>query len=192
MSLPIQENKKYTYADYLTWPEEERWELIDGTPCMQAAPSWQHQSVSGELFRQISNYLHGKSCRVFTAPFDLRIPSKNEKDEDTENVFQPDIVIVCDAKNLKGTGYYGIPNLVIEVSSPSTAKMDKILKFNTYEKAGIKEYWIVEPEGKVVSVFTLQENNRYGRPEMYTEEDAIKVSIFSDLIVNLSTAFASL
>lgn len=187
MPLP-EKNKKYTYADYLTWSEEERWEIINGVPYLQAAPTWQHQAVLLELARQFANYLQDKSCRVFTAPFDLRIPEANEKDEETTNVVQPDIIIICDNSGLKKTGYYGVPELIIEVVSPSTGQKDKIEKFNLYEKAGVKEYWIVEPDEKVVMVFTLEEG-RYGRPQMYSEEDKVKVSIFDNLVIDLKPVF---
>jgi Uma2 family endonuclease len=187
MPLP-EKNKKYTYADYLTWSEEERWEIINGVPYLQAAPTWQYQAVLLELARQFANYLQDKSCRVFTAPFDLRIPEANEKDEETTNVVQPDIIIICDNSGLKKTGYYGVPELIIEVVSPSTGQKDKIEKFNLYEKAGVKEYWIVEPDEKVVMVFTLEEG-RYGRPQMYSEEDKVKVSIFDNLVIELKPVF---
>lgn len=187
MPLP-EKNKKYTYADYLTWSEEERWEIINGIPYLQAAPTWQYQAVLLELARQFANYLQDKSCRVFTAPFDLRIPEANEKDEETTNVVQPDIIIICDNSGLKKTGYYGVPELIIEVVSPSTGQKDKIEKFNLYEKAGVKEYWIVEPDEKVVMVFTLEEG-RYGRPQMYSEEDKVKVSIFDNLVIDLKPVF---
>lgn len=187
MPLP-EKNKKYTYADYLTWSEEERWEIINGIPYLQAAPTWQYQAVLLELARQFANYLQDKSCRVFTAPFDLRIPEANEKDEETTNVVQPDIIIICDNSGLKKTGYYGVPELIIEIVSPSTGQKDKIEKFNLYEKAGVKEYWIVEPDEKVVMVFTLEEG-RYGRPQMYSEEDKVKVSIFDDLVIDLKPVF---
>ena len=187
MPLP-EKNKKYTYADYLTWSEEERWEIINGIPYLQAAPTWQYQAVLLELARQFANYLQDKSCRVFTAPFDLRIPEANEKDEETTNVVQPDIIIICDKSGLKKTGYYGVPELIIEVVSPSTGQKDKIEKFNLYEKAGVKEYWIVEPDEKVVMVFTLEEG-RYGRPQMYSEEDKVKVSIFDNLVIELKPVF---
>lgn len=185
----LQENKKYTYADYLTWPENERWEIIEGTPYMQAAPTWQHQAISIELTSQFNSFLKGKPCLVFASPFDVRLPEEHENDENTTFVVQPDIVVVCEKNRLKGTGYYGTPTLIIEITSPSTAKNDKIWKFNKYEKAGVKEYWIVEPEEKIISVFILQENNRYGRPESYTEMDQIKVSTFPDLIIDLSSVF---
>lgn len=191
MPLP-KENIKYTYKDYLTWPEDEHWELIDGVPYLQAAPSWQHQAISAALVSQFYNYLLGKSCQVFASPFDLRLPGKEEKEEDSSNVLQPDILIICDKDGLKGTGYSGTPALIIEISSPSTTRNDRVLKFNKYEEAGVKEYWIVEPDGKFVSVFTLQDDCRYGRPEFYTEEEKIQVSVFSDLIINLAPAFAAI
>ncbi|MDR3539705.1 MAG: Uma2 family endonuclease [Desulfosporosinus sp.] len=188
MSFP-EENKIYTYADYLTWPENERWEIIDGVAYMQSAPKWQHQSISSELHRQISNYLLNKLCRVFAAPFDVCLIEHNENDDDISNIVQPDIVIVCDETKLRKTGYFGVPDLIIEISSPSTAKLDRVLKFNRYEKAGVQEYWIVDPDGKYVNVFTLQENKRYGRPESYTEEDIVQLSIFPDFTVDLIPVF---
>lgn len=189
--MPIPESKdKYTYADYLTWPEDERWEIIDGVPYMQAAPTWQHQSISSELHRQFANYLINTPCRVFAAPFDLRLPERNEKDKETTFVVQPDIIIICDKEGLKETGYYGTPSMLLEITSPSTSKLDRLTKYNKYEKAGVKEYWIVEPEVKIVSVFVLQENGRYGRQDVYSEEDQVAVSIFPDLTIDLKPVFA--
>lgn len=124
------EDRKYTYADYLTWQEDNQWELIDGVPYMQAAPSWQHQAISAALISQFYNYLSGKDCKVFAAPFDLRLPKLEEQDEAVTNVLQPDIVIICDRDKLKGTGYYGTPTLVIEISSPSTTRTDRVFKFD--------------------------------------------------------------
>jgi Uma2 family endonuclease len=192
--MPIPESKdKSTYADYLTWPENERWEIFDGVPYLQSATTWQHQSISSELHRQIANYMVNNPCRVFAAPFDLCIPKQDEVDEEISNaVSQPDIVIVCDESKLRKTGYFGAPELIIEITSPSTAKWDKLIKFNKFEKAGVKEYWIVEPEQRIISVFVLQENNCYGRPEVYAEEDKIIVSIFPDLLVDLSPVFAGI
>lgn len=188
--MPIpNSDKKYTYEDYLTWPENEKWEIIDGMPYMQSAPTWQHQSISSDLHRQIANYLVNNPCQVFASPFDLRLPETVERDEETTFVVQPDIVVICDKAGLKGTGYYGTPSLLIEITSPATGKMDRLYKFNKYEKAGVKEYWIVEPDLKIVSVFVLQDNKRYGRPEVYSEENQIKVSIFPDLTIDLNSVF---
>ena len=188
--MPLsKEDRKYTYADYLKFPNYERWEIIDGIPYMQAAPTWQHQSISRELMLQFGGYLSNSQCQVFAAPFDLRLAELEEKDEDVANVYQPDLLVICDKSKLKGTGYYGVPSMVIEILSPSTVRHDRLLKFNIYEKFGVKEYWIVEPDAKLVSVFVLQDNNRYGRTELYTETDNVTVSIFPDLVIDLSKVF---
>lgn len=194
--MPIFQNnakKKYTYTDYLTWPEGERWEIIDGMPYMQSAPTWQHQAISGDIFSQFYEYLKDNPCRVFAAPFDLCISEENESDEEISNLIaQPDIAVVCDESKLRKTGYFGVPSLIVEISSPSTARKDKIFKFNKFEMAGVKEYWIVEPENKLVNVFILQENKRYGRPDIYSDEDIIKVNTFPDLIIDLKSVFVNL
>ncbi|TGE35745.1 Uma2 family endonuclease [Desulfosporosinus fructosivorans] len=186
-------DKKYTYADYLTWVEDEkRWEIFNGVPYMQSAPTWQHQAISSELMLQFGEYLRNKPCRIFSSPFDLRIPEAGESDEETTFVCQPDLLVICDQAGLKGTGYYGTPTLIIEISSPSTVRKDKLFKFNKFEKAGVKEYWIIEPDGNIVSVFTLQDNKRYGRPDVYSDEDKISVSTLPDLIIDLNLVFANL
>lgn len=189
MSIP-ESDKKYTYSDYLTWPEGERWEIIDGVAYMQATPSPGHQLISGELYRQLANYLRDKPCKAYPAPFCVRLVSGDEKkDEDINKVVEPDITIVCDHSKIDKKGCKGTPDMIIEIISPSSIKNDRILKFNKYENAGVKEYWIVEPEGKIVSVFTLQQNGRYGRPEIYTEDDTVTVNIFPDLKIELKLVF---
>lgn len=193
MPLPSKNpEKKYTYEDYLNWPEEERWEIIDGIAYMQAAPSRIHQEILMELSKQIANYLTGKPCKVYPVPFCVRLPKGDEKsDKDIKNVVEPDITIVCDPSKLDEKGCNGAPDMIIEIMSPSSGKKDRVEKFNKYEKAGVREYWVVEPDEKLVSVFVLQENKRYGRPEMYTDEDKVQVSIFPDLIIDLKSAFLS-
>ncbi|MEW6624731.1 MAG: Uma2 family endonuclease [Bacillota bacterium] len=182
--------RKYSYADYLTWDEDERWEIIDGVLYMQAAPSRIHQEILMELSKQIANYLTDKICRVYPAPFCVRLPGVNDiNDEDIKNVVEPDITIVCDTSKLDDNGCKGAPDMIIEIISPSTAKKDKIVKFNKYEKAGVKIYWVVEPDQKLLSVFYLQSDGRYGRPEMYTDEDKISVTIFPDLDIDLKSVF---
>ncbi len=190
MPLPKQAIQ-YSYADYLTWGEDERWEIVDGIPYMHVAPSRAHQAILMELSRQISNYLVGKPCKVYPAPFCVRLDVE-KNDSDIKNVVEPDITIVCDSSKLDERGCKGSPDMIIEILSPSTGKMDRVIKFNKYEKARVKEYWIVEPDQKLVSVFLLQENERYGRPEMYTDEDRIKVSIFQELEIDLRSVFDKL
>lgn len=189
MPLPKKE-EIYTYENYLNWPDDRRIEIINGQIYLMTPPSTIHQRISREIFTSFAVYLRGKQCEVFSAPFGVRLPSGNEKsDKEIKNVVEPDIVVVCDKSKLDDEGYKGAPDLIVEITSPSTGRKDKVEKFNLYEKHGVKEYWIVEPELKIVSVFTLQENNRYGRPEVYTEEDKIKVSIFEDLVINLKDVF---
>lgn len=186
----LKEDGKYSYADYLNWPEGERFEIIDGTPYMQAAPSPIHQEVLNSINVQFYNYLVGKQCKVYPAPFCVRLTNHKEaKNEEIKKVVEPDITIVCDKSKLDEKGLNGAPDLIVEVISPTSVKMDRLIKFNKYEKAGVKEYWIAEPEGKIISVFVLQENQRYGRPDIYTETDKIKVSIFPDLLVDLKLVF---
>ncbi|GAB6171437.1 Uma2 family endonuclease [Paradesulfitobacterium aromaticivorans] len=189
--MPIpQSDKKYTYADYLTWPDDERWEIIDGIPYMQAAPAPIHQEILMELSKQIAIYLTGKPCKVYPAPFCVRLPQDDENDEqEVKNVVEPDISIICDKSKIDDRGCNGAPDMIIEIISPSSTKKDRVIKFNKYEKAGVKEYWIVEPDQKLVSVFLLQHHERFNRPEMYTDEDDIKVSLFPDLTINLSAVF---
>ena len=186
----LQEEGKYSYADYLTWPEGERWEIIDGIAYMQAAPTPIHQEILVGLIVQFHHYLSGKPCKVYPAPFCVRLIKGDEKkNEDIKKVVEPDISIVCDKSIIDEKGCNGAPDMIVEIISPSSIKMDRLIKFNKYEKAGVREYWIVEPEGKLVSVFVLQADQRYGRPEIYTEDDKIKVSILPDLIVDLKLVF---
>lgn len=188
MSLP-QDKGSFTYADYLSWPQHERWEIIDGTAYMQEAPSPVHQEVLAGLLAQFFQNLSGKACKVYPAPFSVRLMDKDERcDEEIEKVVEPDITVVRDRSKIDQKGCLGAPDLIVEIVSPSSMEMDKLVKFNKYEKAGVNEYWIVEPENKLVSVFVLQ-GQKYGRPEIYAEEDKIRLSIFPDLSIDLKPVF---
>jgi Uma2 family endonuclease len=185
------DNKLFTYGDYLSWDDGLRWELINGEAYdMSPAPSRMHQEISGDLFRQISSYLIDKPCKVYSAPFDVRLPESNEKDEDVTTVVQPDIVVVCDKSKLDEKGCKGAPDLVVEIVSPSTASMDYIKKLELYEKSHVKEYWIVHPVDHIAMLYKIQDDGRYGRPEMYSDKDQINVGIFSnDLVIDLKNVF---
>jgi Uma2 family endonuclease len=190
--MPLrQENRKYTYADYIRWTERERWEIIDGVPYMQAAPSWEHQRILAQLGRQFLNYFQGKPCETYLAPFDVMLSEGNEADEDIETTVQPDITVICDKSKLKGTGYFGVPTLVIEILSPSTAAFDKKFKMKRYGRAGVKEVWIIDPSNKIVDVFKLVGDGRYGQPETYSTEDKIVVSLFPEFEIELNTVFSA-
>ena len=180
----------YTYGDYAKWPEEERWELIDGVPYnMSPAPSRIHQKILGELFKQIANYLTGKTCEVYIAPFDVRLPKGDENDEQIATVVQPDLVVICDQRKLDTRGCKGAPDLAVEVLSPVTAGKDMKTKLSLYERVGVKEYWIVDPSNKTVQVYQLVTEGRYGRPSIYTDTDQLQVGLFSDLAIELNLVF---
>ncbi|MCD5406378.1 MAG: Uma2 family endonuclease [Desulfotomaculum sp.] len=189
--LAKKESCEYSYSDYLKWPAGERWELVQGVACnMGPAPSRRHQEISGELFYQIKGYLqNNKTCKVYDAPFDVRLSPKT-KDEDIKTVVQPDLVVVCDLSKLDDRGCLGSPDLIIEIISPSTISWDYITKLSLYEKNKIKEYWIVHPVDKTVMVFKLEKNNKYSKPDIYTEENRIKVGLFTELEIDLKKVFA--
>ncbi|OAM92810.1 Endonuclease, Uma2 family (restriction endonuclease fold) [Pelosinus fermentans] len=181
----------YTYADYLDWDDGQRWELIHGVAYnMSPAPSRRHQEISQTLSRKIGNYLDGKPCKVYTAPFDVRLPLDGEDDKSTGNVVQPDIVVICDKEKLDDQGCIGAPDFIIEILSPGTVKLDMVIKLHLYEKAGVKEYWLVHPTDHTVTVFKLGEDGMYGRYEVYDHSEQLSVGIFSDLVLELSEIFA--
>jgi Uma2 family endonuclease len=188
---PEKADKKFTYGDYLTWQDDERWEIIDGVSyVMTPAPTLGHQRISGRLFRCFGEYLDGKTGEVFYAPIDVLLPKGEEKDAEVETVVQPDLVVVCDRSRLvDNRAFKGAPDLVIEILSPSTAGKDRIIKRALYERTGIKEFWIVDPGGKTVEVYHRDENGKYGIPDVYTSEDTIKVGLFEDLTIDLKHVF---
>ena len=155
-------NHKFTYKDYSSWPDDERWELIDGVAYdMSPAPSRKHQKISRILSSEIDNFLkHGK-CELYTAPFDIFFPDYiDQNTEDIVTVVQPDLSVICNKNKLIDKGCYGAPDLIIEILSPSTSKKDLNEKFQLYEKHGVKEYWIVDPGNKFIQVFHLQSEGK--------------------------------
>lgn len=190
MGLPATKiEEKFTYKNYLTWPDEERWELINGVAYdMSPAPSRRHQEISGELYKQIAIYLSDKSCQVYYAPFDVRLPENDEIDDEIETVVQPDIVVFCDRNKLDDAGGRGAPDIVIEILSPYTAKKDLVTKRYLYERHKVLQYWIVDPQTEEVVIFKLKDD-KYGTPEEYKKEDKVKVDIFEDLEIDLGTMF---
>ncbi len=189
MGAALNLEEKYTYGDYLKWPDDERWELIHGIPySMSPAPKWEHQGVEGDLFAIFYNFLKGKPCKVFTSPFDVRFPVEKENDDDTETVVQPDILVLCDRNKLQGTGCIGAPDLVIEILSGSTAQKDMTVKKDLYEANGVKEYWIVDIWTKSVRVYLLKDG-KYGKGDFYEKEMVIEVDLFKDLKISLKDIF---
>ena len=152
----IKNDRHYTYAEYRSWPDDERWELIDGVAySMSPAPTRTHQGFVVELVRQIQNQLDDKPCRLYVAPFDVRLPTASEADEQTDTVVQPDIAVICDPSKLDEKGCRGAPDWIIEILSPFTSRKDMAVKFELYRRHGVREYWIVEPGSKYVQVYVL-------------------------------------
>lgn len=161
MAFAATQPQAFTYADYCAWPEEERWELIDGVPYnMAPAPTRTHQQVVVELLRQIANFLRTrKKCRVYVAPFDIRLPRSDEADEQTNTVVQPDILVICQRDREDEKGCRGAPDWIIEVLSPSTATKDHILKRELYARHGVREYWLVHPTDKVLTRYDFRQRS---------------------------------
>jgi Uma2 family endonuclease len=190
MSRPAERSKKYTYGDYLNWPEDERWELIEGIPyAMTPAPSIAHQRISGEFFRQISNFLVDKECEVLAAPFDVRLPEGEEADDAVLTVVQPDISVTCDPAKLDRRGCRGAPDVIIEILSPATATKDQIQKVALYEKHGVKEFWLVHPGDRLITVRLLDDAGRYGVPKIHEAKGRLPVQTLPDLEIDLDQVF---
>ena len=190
MALPA-EKARYTFADVLTWDENERAEIINGEVFMMSPPpSRAHQGISGELFAQLHTYLKGKRCEVYAAPFAVR-PFEQDGDspEDVDTMVEPDITIVCDPSKLDDMGCKGAPDMVVEILSPSTRRHDRMTKFNLYQRAGVREYWIVDPANKDVQSFVL-EDGRYSAKEFGTAGDKMKVNILENCVIDLSEVFS--
>ncbi|MCL2856683.1 MAG: Uma2 family endonuclease [Oscillospiraceae bacterium] len=194
------EERRYTYADYCTWDDDFRCELIDGViyvdgqpydgdpqvaTMMAPAPLWEHQEASVKLSWQLQSFLKNSSCKLFTAPFDVRMSAADKDD----TVVQPDLVVICDRSKLKGTGCIGVPDMVIEISSPSTARRDRWIKYNLYQRAGVREYWIVDPGTRTVSVHVLLESGDY-KTTAYGDTGAAPVSVLPGCEINLGEVFA--
>jgi len=173
----------YTYEDYLNWPSDERIELIDGKIHYMSAPTKTHQTLLGRLSNRFGNYLHGKSCDYYFAPFDVRIDLDLGKD----SVVQPDLVVVCDDEKLTEKGLDGSPDLVIEILSKSTARRDRIIKYNKYLEASVKEYWIIDPDREEVVVNLLRTSKYTART--YVKGDVVQVNVLDDLYINVTDLF---
>ena len=187
MNQPLLKPKSvFTYADYSRWPDDERWELIDGEAYAMAGPSRIHQTVVGELFRQIANYLLGKPCRPFIAPFDVRLPDRQEADDEVITVVQPDISVICNPDQLDERGCRGAPDWIIEVLSPATAARDQIEKLAIYERAGVREYWLVHPTDHIVTIYLLNASRRYDKPTIYPTTGTLASGLFPELLIDWS------
>ena len=189
-------NKTYTYADYAKWTFDEVVELIKGRIFPMAAPLSNHQLTAGNIYHIFKVFLKKKPCRVYPAPFDVRLPkpmSQRKSDTDIETVVQPDICIICDLNKIDRKGCIGAPDLVVEILSKGTASKDVKDKFEVYEESSVREYWIASIEDCTVLVYRLGENGVYKadhRP--YAKSDFIRVGIFEDFEIDVEDIFEGL
>jgi Uma2 family endonuclease len=180
----------YTYADYMAWKFKERLELFRGKIFKMGAPNMNHQVVGGHLYNQFFNYLKGKTCRVFIAAFDVRLPVKNrKKDDEITTVVQPDVCIFCDPSKLDDRGACGAPDLAIETLSPGNRKDELRMKYEVYEEAGLKEYWIADPAKKAVLVFLLQPDGKFSVPEIFAGNDQLAAQCVPGLKFHINEIF---
>jgi len=184
----FQEKRRYTYADYLEWESPERYELFDGEAFMMASPSVAHQALLTELVTEFNIWLRGKPCRVFAAPLDVRLFPKEDRSDRT--VVQPDLLVVCDESKLDKGSVNGPPDLAIEIVSPSNTYSELFRKFNYYLKAGAREYWVIDPESKIVSVH-VYESGRY-ISATYSDNDRVPVAVLEGLEISLEALWARL
>ena len=186
-------NAIYTYSDYLKWQFDEMVELIKGKVfSMSPAPRTKHQLVSANLFFEIFSYFRKKKCRVFEAPFDVRLANSKERKDKTGKIYsvvQPDICVICDETKLDEYGCNGSPDWVIEIASTSTIKRDFNDKFNLYQESGVKEYWIILPDSHVVHTYFLIDQV-YQLQGIHEKTGIIPSSLYPDFSVMTEDIFA--
>lgn len=187
MAVPAR-NQRYTFADALEW-EEDRVEVINGEVVMMSPPLREHQRISGALFAKLYHFLEGKQCQVYAAPFAVRpFEAEGDRPEDVDTMVEPDITVVCDPDKLDKYGCKGAPDFIIEILSPSTRRMDLSVKFRLYQRAGVREYWILDPDTKTVQVFRI-EDGRYDAPDVYTAGAVVPSGIWDGFGIDLTTVF---
>lgn len=185
--------KRYSYADYLLWQFQERVELVRGFIVkMSPSPRRRHQEISAVIYGYLNASLKGKACKVYYAPFDVRmVKNKGQADENIDTVVQPDISIICDPSKLDDYGCIGAPDLIVEILSPGNKKYDEVYKYQLYEENGVKEYWIVDPESKSVKVYLLN-SDKYELIDYYERAgQMMPVNIFKGLVLSYDEVFAN-
>ncbi|MFZ2654939.1 MAG: Uma2 family endonuclease [Victivallales bacterium] len=177
----MKKEERHTWADYQKWPDEERWEIIDGEAYMMSpAPTTRHQAILRELFGSLFAFFKGHKCKLFSSPIDIKLSE--------EDIVQPDIVLVCDKSQIKETHIEGAPALVVEVVSPSSAVHDRMRKMRLYAEAGVKEYWIVTPFPSMVEIFLLDGKN-YRMYKTFDRNQILESATFKKLRISLEEVF---
>ncbi|MDR3192610.1 MAG: Uma2 family endonuclease [Treponema sp.] len=184
----VKEERLWTYRDYREWDlkEGERYELIYGVAYAMSAPNAVHQSILVALAAKFYIFLEGKPCKIYPAPYDVRL--FYEEDENDDTVVQPDLAVICDEKKRGPEGCRGAPDLVVEILSPSNTVIEMERKFDLYRVAGVREYWVVAPEEKIIHVHRFREG---GMDTLaYGENDTALSDILPGLAISLKAVFA--
>jgi Uma2 family endonuclease len=190
------QDRYFTYADYKEWDleEGERYELIDGIPYAMSAPGAYHQEILAALLAAFYEFFKGKPCKVYVAPYDVRLWYRDDGSdaasdaESDDTVVQPDLSVVCDEKKRGPEGCRGAPDLVVEILSPSNTVIEMTRKFDLYRRAGVREYWVVFPEEKTIHAYNFQDEKVRNR--VYEAAGTAKAEIFPGLEIALEPVFA--
>lgn len=165
-------SRHFTYGDYRNWPDDERWELIDGVAfSMSASPNLRHQAMVLWLAFELRGFLQGKPCRLILSPVDVLFPKPGQNDDETDTCVIPDLIVVCDRKKLTPGFVRGHPDLAVEILSPRTSKRDMKEKFELYERSGVREYWVIEPRASWLHRYVLGADGHYGAPLVREQGD---------------------
>jgi Uma2 family endonuclease len=185
--------KTYSYVDYLTWQFNERVELIRGKIMqMCPAPNVKHQDISANLTYPLLHFFHDKRCRVYVAPFDVRLYNRKKSLLASQEIFtvvQPDLCVICNLELLDEQGCNGAPDWVIEILSNSNSKKEMQIKYELYQESGVTEYWLIYPYEQAVHQFVLNENGVYQLQKMYSDEDMAVPHLFPELAIDLNQVF---
>ncbi|MGY6522850.1 MAG: Uma2 family endonuclease [Mongoliitalea sp.] len=190
---PYTEYGSYTYADYLQWDLDHMVELIKGKVFKQAAaaPRRIHQELSGRIFSEFHSFLKKKPCKVYAAPFDVRLPTAGKQAKTINTVVQPDLCVVCDPNKLDEYGCIGAPDLIVEILSPSNNKKELQNKYEVYEESGVSEYWIVHPYEQTLLVYSLTEGT-YVPSRLFTLGDKVASQCVQGFVLDLDELFEGL
>ncbi len=183
----------YTYADYFSWRLKERLELLRGKiALMSPAPNRYHQEVVGNLHLYLGNFLRKQPCKVFMAPFDVRLPRPHSAaDDPIFTVVQPDLCVVCDESKLDAQGCIGAPDLVVEVLSPGNARKEMREKYSLYEDAGVQEYWLADPEHQTILRYIRNADGIFTGSRPLTSGETLTTELLPGLEINLQEVFES-
>lgn len=180
----------YSYADYMRFAFDERMEIIKGRLFqMSPAPSRYHQKSFGSIHNSLYNFLEGQKCEVYGAPFDVRLPKKSKEDKDIFTVVQPDVVVVCDPIKLDRRGCIGAPDIVVEILSPGNNKKELQNKYEVYEEAGVKEYWIVSTSDQTFFKYILNDAGKFEPTRLLTAGDKVTTPILPGFVLDLDKVF---